>query len=279
VIGFGALMWSSWSSRHPWVEADAARQVAAAAAYVKSSAPDSDVVYVLNLERRWDPTTVGRWWLVVKAVLPPEQVPAAHRYVGSPDGYLARVPSRPLGEGLPPGETDRPDPALWASGGRGEPVVVVLQRYNPAGFGRAAAQDPMRVVAPGVLVVQGPLPEEPVVAPDPPHADTRGLALAGLGAVVVAVAVAVGSGWALALLPPDPVVRLSLAPALGVAAITLFALGWERVDLPLSGWAGAVPAVLAGAAGWAFLLASNRMRRRAGGPPNRAAVDGGPDAN
>jgi hypothetical protein len=250
-IGFGALMWSSWSARHPWVEAEVPRQVSAAAAYVDREAPGRPVVYVLDLRSPYDPATIGRWWLVVKALLPPEQVPQAHRYVGSPADYLARVPSRALGEGLPPGETDRPDPMLWgAPGGGADPVAMVLRRYNPVGFEEAAEGSPDRVIAPGVLVLAGPAPSGPIVAGPPPAARTDIGHLLWVSVLSVAVLFAVGGGWAIGLLPGDATLRTTMAPALGTAAIALVALGWERVGAGFEGWTAAGPLLLAGVIGW-----------------------------
>jgi hypothetical protein len=273
VIGFGALMWSSWSARHPWVEADAPRQVAAAAAYVEQEAADREVVYVLDLRDVDDPATIGRWWLVVKALLPPEQVPRTHRYVGSPADYLARIPSRPLGEGLPPGETDRPDPMLWGNAGSPEPVAVVLRRYNPAGFEEASEGSPQRVIAPGVLVLQGPEPSGPILAGPLPAASTDVGHLLWVAALSVAVLFAVGGGWAVALLPADATLRVTMTPALGAAAVSSVALAWDRAGMGFGGWASVVPLLLAGVLGWGAVWIVGPKARPS---PEAPAVPGGP---
>lgn len=256
---FGALFWTSWSRRHPWVEADAVRQVAAAGAYVERYAAGRDVVYPIDTRSRSDLATLGRWWLVVKASLPPGQVPLAHRYVGSPRDYLERVPSAKLGAGLPPGESDDPDASLWGRPGRPEPAVVVIERYNRPGFEAATAADPSGVIAPGVLILRGPLPPGPLPPVAAPTAHTSGRTLAWTAAVAAVVLFGAGLGWALTLLPADPVLRTVLAPALGAAAVTLAALLWGLVGLPFSGWSSAGPLVVATALGWGLTL----MRRRA----------------
>lgn len=257
VGGFGWLLWQSWDRRHPWFEERAVRQVAAAGAYLGRVATRGPVVFVLDLRGRDDPHTLGRWWLVVKASLPPEEVARARRYVGSPADYLARRPSRTLGEGLPPGESDRADSDLWAP----DAVALVLERYNPRGFAEARARFPERVVAPGLLVLRGPLPGWPLPQVPPPAGDTRARSLVWVGAAAALVLAAVGSGWALALLPTDPVSRVALAPALGAAPGVLLGLGWERAGLPTGGWAMAGPLALAAVLGW---VAAGSMGRHAG---------------
>jgi hypothetical protein len=71
------------------------------------------------------------------------------------------------------------------------------------------------------------------------------------GASVVALLFACGLGWALWLLPRDPVTVLGLAPGLGAATIILVALAWDAVGLPLHGLDPLWPLVIAAGAGWA----------------------------
>ena len=68
-----------------------------------------------------------------------------------------------------------------------------------------------------------------------------------------------GSGWAISLLPEDPATRVALAPALGIAAIVLAALAWDRVGLPLTGGDAVGPLAVAAVAGWAAALLHHRQ--------------------
>jgi len=277
VVGSVSLFWSSWSTRHPWVEADAVQQAAAAGRYVATSAPGRDVVYLIDTKSRSDLTTIGRWWLVIKASLPPTQVARAHRYVGTPDDYLARVPSVPLGEGLPPGETDRPDPAVWGGNGRPDPVAIVLERYNAPGFTSAAAAGGT-VVAPGVLVLRGPAARATDPAGPVPAGELGGRTLLWSSLVVVAALFLVGLGWAIGLLPGDPLIRLPLAPAMGAATASLVGLGWAAVGLSFAGWRAALPLAVAAVAGWGVAVWRAVDGRRGGGAPrvrSDAARSGG----
>ena len=129
-------------------------------------------------------------------------------------------------------------------------VVVIIQRYNMDAFPTAASLPQARQVANGVVVVNGP-PAVPSVPVGPtPRADTDRWGILLTGATVVALLLACGLGWALVLLPWDPVTVTGLAPALGAAAIILVALAWDTVGLPLHGPDALGPLVVAGAAGW-----------------------------
>jgi hypothetical protein len=67
-----------------------------------------------------------------------------------------------------------------------------------------------------------------------------------------------GGGWAIALLPSDPIVRVGLAPGLGAAAVSLIALVWDRIGLGFGTHSGVGPLLLAGLLGWG--LAGARWR-------------------
>jgi hypothetical protein len=79
--------------------------------------------------------------------------------------------------------------------------------------------------------------------------------------VVVALYVA-GTGWAVALLPPIPAVRVGVAPGLGVASIVLLALLVDRIGLPITGMAALAPLAGAAVTGWAAAWVRSRRDRR-----------------
>jgi hypothetical protein len=234
VGGFTALAWTTERTRRPWFEAAAVRQVGAAATYVARNAPDRDVVYTLEskVERS---SSAGRWWHVVRAVLPPDQIVQANRYYGSIQ-ELAAEPVTP---------------------GREAPLAIVVQRYNLTGFERAV-ESGADVVAPGVVVVGGTAPGEAFPLPEDPRAATSVAGLLGAGGLVVAIWFLAGGGWAIVFLPPDPAVRVMLAPGLGVGLLTLVALAWERLGLSLSGAAAFGPVALVVVVGWGAAALSFR---------------------
>jgi len=243
---FVGLGWALSENRRPWFEREAVAQIATAGAYVQRHAEDRRVVYLLSMEDPKDRLTLGRWWLTVKASIPAQQVARAEWYIGTPAAFERGLPSELLGDGLPPGESDRP------YGKTGEtPVAVVVRRYNTQGFDEAAARSPERVVAPGVFVLDGPLPAEPIPPAEPPVARTDAWSLAWVSFAIVVLLFAAGSGWSVALLPPDPVLRAAVAPALGAAVLILGALPWTVLGRPLTGPAALSLVAVVVILGWA----------------------------
>ena len=115
-------------------------------------------------------------------------------------------------------------------------------------------------MAPGVLVRAAGISAAPVAAA-PPRGNFGAWALTGIVAAVALLLAGVGSGWAAALLPSDPLVRVSLSPALGGATVTLVAVMWDRVGLGFSTVQAWCLVSLTAAAGWAVAVG---VRRRAG---------------
>jgi len=246
VGGFGALT-AAWRwPQRPWIDPIAAQQIASSGTYLER-VPNRPVVYVLGK------STAGRPAIqTVRAVLPADIAPRAVQYYGTPADYLA-------GNRSARGAGRLPQPASSR-------VVILIQKLGPRGFASARASNPERVVAPGVLVLQGPLPAAPIPPADAPIANTglRGLVLVSI--LVAAVLFLAGGGWSFLLLPPDPVVRIALAPALGMAAATLAALGWGQAGFALSGAEPLVPLGLAGGTGWVLFAARSLRPVRPSGP-------------
>jgi hypothetical protein len=248
VAGFGAMTASWRSTQRPWIDPSLVQQVTRSAAYLGAARIplDRPVVYLLGASLKSRPSIQ-----VVRAALPPERSVRAFQTYSAPLDYLAG--------GVSPSDTSLP--------GRPEQrIVLVVQGLGPKGFRSAARAFPERVVAPGVLVLQGPLPAGPLPALVPPVAETRARALVWISATVLAILYLAGGGWSLALLPNDWVLRVALAPALGCAAVTLVAFGWDRVGLPLTGRWPLAPLVITALGGWA--LAASIRPRPAAGPAN-----------
>lgn len=260
VAAFGLYTARDVSHQHPWMEQAAVQQTATAGAYVRAYAPGRDVVYTLAASRGRDRTALFRWWQVVRASLPPEQIARAYPYFGSPESlldYLAR--------GAASGVTNPPHNGSLRPA---DPVVVVLQRYDRPGYVAAAQRLPNKVVGPGVVVYRGPASNTPLRAASAPSAATSRRSLAMIGFALTALLLVAGGGWSRALLPGDPVVRVALAPALGAATIVLAALAWDRIGLGFQGAEALGPLILAAGVGWALGAAAIVKRRRgAGGIP------------
>jgi hypothetical protein len=234
----------------PWMEPDAVHQVASTGVYLHRFAPDRDVVFILRTAGRRDNVTMGRWWHVVRAILPADQVPRAHRFIGSPAEYL---------------NARRLDAAPHPADNRAVPSrdteASVIQAYNPSGFDEAVSNFPGRMVAPGVVALDGPVPEQVLLNQPSPQAATTPRDLVVVSALVVLVLFLAGWGWAGALLPADPVVRTALAPVIGTAVLALVALAWSVIGLHFGRVTGLGPLAVTAVAGWMAVWARGRVFR------------------
>ena len=182
--------------------------------YLDRYAPNHDAVFLLATPKQLNFVTLGRWWHVVRAALPPDVVPRAHRFIGSPAAYQSAMQSG--GAGL--------SADLREARTRGL-VSIVVQAYNPEGFSQAAFELSGQVVAPEVITLDGPSPRDLVAVDAVPAARTAPFALIWVGALIVLVLVAAGAGWAMTLLPGDVVLCVALAPVLGAAVLVAIARG------------------------------------------------------
>jgi hypothetical protein len=246
--GFGALFWAQRSNDRPWFKQPVMAQAAAAAAYLETVPGDRPIVFVLDVRA----TAFKPAFQQIKAAIGPTLAQRSYAYWGLPADYLAGVLSRPNGR-------PQPTPPQALPGGGADPLVIVLNGFNSRGFEQITADQPEIVIADGVAVLRGPLPATPLAPARTPLADTRPRALAWTLLSIVLFLFAAGGGWAVALLPDDPVLRVALAPALGAAAVTLLAFAWDRLGLTFAGQGPVAVAVLAAAPGWG-LAAAARLR-------------------
>ncbi|HEX9312963.1 MAG TPA: hypothetical protein VGA30_09110 [Actinomycetota bacterium] len=247
-------------AREPLVDWRANNQIATAGEYLRRNAPDRLVLFIIE---PGPVTGRGRRWFAVKATLPPREIAQATRYYGTLRSYLAGKASR---------ETDStrrqafaPVTALHAM----HPVVVLSAAYAPVSF-RHAGRSGARTVGQGVAVLEGPS-TGPLVREPAPRAATDPASVALLSLLLLSIAFVVGGGWSAALLPPDPALRVGLAPALGVATLTAATVVWVQAGGTMDGAGGAGPVLMTAACGWgvAFLL-RGRSGRHDGALPDRA---------
>jgi hypothetical protein len=223
VAGFGFASWDRTRPWHPWMEPEAVAQLATAGRYLEANAPGSAFVVTLGQSAGVSDDTIGRWWNVVQASLPAQEARVARQVVAPPADVAA---------------------------GAGSPIVVVIQRYNKDSYPAASALPGARQVAAGVVVVNA---SSTATAPPgaTPTANTSAGGILLTGALLVAALFACGLGWALALLPRDPVTVVGLAPGLALATIILVTLAWDIVGLPLHGLDPLCPLAIAAVGGWA----------------------------
>lgn len=224
VVGFGLASWNQTRPWHSWMEPQAVAQAAAAGRYLQAAAPGRVAVFTLDPSSAISSDTTGRRWNVVQASLPGAVARAARRAVAEPEAVAGQSSS---------------------------PIVVVIQRYNTDGFARAGSLPGARQVAAGVVVLNAPATVSAATGGATPKANTSAWNILLTGGLVVTLLFACGLGWALALLPRDPVTVVGLAPGLAMAAIILVVLVWDVVGLPLHGADALWPLALAAAGGWA----------------------------
>jgi hypothetical protein len=239
-----ALATVTWRGDHrrTWLSARTVAQLTAAGEYLANVAPGREAVFSFG---EVDGTTRVRWRNTVRATLPPSVVPRVTGFkvgplIGGRQGFV------------PPTDYSR------------LPVMMVLDAYNRGAFERLHQLVPESFVSPGVLALNGPTSPSVIENPTPETADIRGIHLLWVVAFSVAILFAAGSGWAIVLLPSDPVVRAGLAPALGLGMSVLVALVWDRLSLGLGGWWGIGPMVVVTAAGWIVAALTRRRPGRTG---------------
>jgi hypothetical protein len=225
VVGFGGLTWVLDSAQRPRLTNGIVQEVSAAGDYATWAAPGRPAVFLL---------IKARGWSLLKAPLSNALLNLARRTSQTPEEYLAGVAAGGGSTtGLHPPE-----------------VALILRKFNGVSFARLATAHPERVVAPGVFVLRGPVPTAPVRLSTPPSVSTSPIRLALVSLEILLLLSLVGGGWSVRLLPGDPMTRVALAPAFGIAAIMAFALAWTLVGLPLSRWGGVWPLALAATVGW-----------------------------
>jgi hypothetical protein len=250
-----------------WLELRKAEDAVTAAAYLDAlGVPGGDPVVFVVDDRGFNPLSyVPEMAYILRSMLPPERIETAYFYVGDPERYLAGL------------RTWRSDPPtyntnvnrFWPAIRRllpERPVALMLETYNPA-FGQFVERHPDRVAGPGLVVLEGPVPDEPIARPAVPtgprgiiHGSLLGIGTLGLLGVL-------GLGWALALGPRAlrPFETFAVSPAFGLGFLILGGTVVDTIGIRLAGGGGVLAVALVGACGW--LLASGRFRR-----PSQALV-------
>lgn len=215
-----------------------------AARYLQSIPGDRPVVFVIDPGGPRPGVRARLYFDTIKAALPADQIVRSHVYVGDPGRLLA---------GAPTVDPDRPPyTAISRQVWRGvrpiidqDPVVLALEafsRQDPSQGPHSARIDP------GVTVIRGPAPPGPADA-FPPMGSPTALSLLGTVGVLLLFLSVVGGGWSIGLVPGDPLTRIALAPALGIAMLVLGGVvagavsmdtpgprAWVLVAVALAGW-------------------------------------------
>ncbi|HEX5938032.1 MAG TPA: hypothetical protein VFZ75_10140 [Actinomycetota bacterium] len=195
---------------------------------------------------REDPRLIDR---IVRAWVPTERIPDTWVYQGTPED---------LATGGPVSDSERAalsssSQAWWSRSWPRpsdvldrDPLVIDLGPTDRAPPGSA-------VLAPGVSVIRGPLPA--VTEPEPLRLGWSRLLLAAVASLLILAFV--GGGWARLLLDLPAASVVLLAPAFGIAALTIAGVAVGRSGVPLGGAVGMALIAMTGGAGWLI----SRLRR------------------
>lgn len=257
-----SLGWEVWRSRRPWSDDRRLAEFHAVGAYLADAG--GPAVIVVDAAARGSIRGHGGFGTVpvlrrVRAELPAGLALRTTVYLGDPDLLAAGSPTlRPTVPGFD--EISRDTWRVVRSLLPQDPVIVIL-RSRFAGFRGAVRDHPEWMTTPWMAVVSGPPPSsDRAVAPERPSASS----LATWWASSFVVILLAGAGWAGRFGDGSLALRMALAPATGLAAITMAGVLVERLGVRMGGPGGVMTVIVLALLG-AAAAATGRF-------PGRAAI-------
>jgi hypothetical protein len=268
--------WVAWEAQR----ANSARAVADARAvgtFLAGQPEGTPLILVAN-DPRDGPSFfhITRLASYLRDGVPPARVPDVQVFVGTPRDFLA---GRPTLTGKP--GRDRMAVDYWnrIRAVLDRPVLAVaVASFDPGAYREVLGTVGHVAIAPGVVALPG---YAGAVGANPPASAALTSAGAGplspwlpvwLGPLLVLALGTIGWPWVAATLPrTNPRTRAGLAPAVGIASLSLAAIAADAVGLRLDGW-GAF-AALALAAGGGLLVLLGRDRHQPASAPVEHAMD------
>ncbi len=246
VMASGALI--AWSRQEPFISPLEVERATTAARIADTLPPGAPLVFIVDDTDTTVSFLATRAANVLRAAMPPDRADDVYIYVGTPENFLAGVPtvrgsdeydamSRLYLEDIPK------DPELSAVG-------FVLAPFNRTPDATSSA-DLFRWSRGVYATIHGP--STLGAARDP--LDPSSPAQIALGAFVLLVLTGiVGYGWA-RWSGLDVPAAAGVAPAIGVATLAIGGVALEPLGLPLSGsWGPSVVVLLAGGLGYLLLI-------------------------
>jgi hypothetical protein len=241
--------WLSWASQKPNSAAAVAgaRGVSLVLARQPAGTPLIAVVDERSVSLSFQVTRDASY---LRDAVPPARVPDVFVFVGTVSDFLAGRPTI-IGNT----EHDRVAIDSWnrirATLDR-PALAVVFSSFDPKGYRDALAIAGSRQLTPGVVGLPGFTGAPGVVAPSDPAFTAVGAGPLSewlpvwLSPVVLFVLALAGWPWIRLSLPSAPAaLRAGLAPAFGIASISLTAIALDAFGLRLAGWAGHEPFLIA----------------------------------
>ena len=239
-----------------WLDPVGLQQTDTAVPYIDSLHPGTPVVFLIGPLGPAGLISVPLKERNIRAGLPTDREVDAHFFVGEPADLLAGRRTR-----VSPA-IDREIEPSWEdvrSVLPTRPPVIVLQSFGPDQFASAVRMG-APVIAPGVALLQGTPPRQPLAEAQPPRAVPRALRGLVLGAALLFLLAAAGVGWALVVFgersPPE--LSWSAAPAVGAAALILGGLVAAESGVRLAGPGGVTVYVVVAVAGSLAAIISRR---------------------
>jgi hypothetical protein len=257
--------WVAWESQRP----NSARAVADAQLLgrVLAREPAGTPLILVANDPRDGPSFfhVTRLASYLRDGVPPARVPDVHVFVGTAQDFLAARPTLTGKVGR-----DRMATDYWnrIRAVLDRPALAVaIASFDPAEYRHVLGMSGHMGIAPGIVALPGftgagrGLPSasaELTSAGAGPLSPWLPVWLAPLVVILVGL---IGWPWVAATLPgANPRIRVGLAPAVGIAALSLAAIAADALGMRLNGWGAVVAAIAAWGTGLVLLAGSGRGR-------------------
>ncbi len=237
-----SIGWDVWWSRSPWSDDQRLAEFHTVAAYLADAS--GPAVIVVDDTPQTGSRPNGDFGTVpvlrrIRAELPPRLALTTTVYLGDPDLLAQGRPT--LRPGVP--GFDEVSRETWRAVSRllaDDPTVVVLRsRFN--GFGEAVREHPGWMTTGWMAVVSGPPPPSgrPITPARPPASSL--VMWWGSSLAIITLA---GAGWAGRFAGGSLALKMSLAPATGVAALIVAGVFLERLGVRMGGAGGVVTLIV-----------------------------------
>lgn len=238
-----------WRDSPTLMAPDRVKQLATAASYLENLPAGTPVIVVAHSPRF---TATDR---VARSGMPADLIATMRTFIGDAGDLLASRPTKFLPENPLAAAAAEAWPTVRPL--LGHPFVAIyLSSFNPG----SPPPDGAAPLAAGVSLLRGPAPVSPVVEAPPPGPAPGTLLVAA--AVAILLLVIAGSGWTAGLISASRLSQLAIAPAVGLAVITIVGISFARFGMPVRGGLAWAIIGVSTLGGWLTLLITRRPRLR-----------------